>query len=112
MVQVIRSGNFNGGSGSTGQAKLKIENGTLKLQTSSTFSVSTGAPDLRIYLSNSTTNITNAVEIATLNQRSGAQSWNVPATTSGGQPITITSYQYVLVWCRQFGGNYGHVVLP
>lgn len=112
MIQVIRSGNFNGGSGSTGQAKLKIENGVLKLQTSANFSVSTGAPDLRIYLSNSTSNITNAVEIATLNQRSGEQSWNVPATTLGGQPITITSYQYVLVWCRQFGGNYGHVVLP
>jgi trimeric autotransporter adhesin len=112
MVQVIRSGTFNGGSGSAGQAKLKIENGILKLQTSSSFSVSAGPPDLRIYLSNSTSSITNAVEIATLNQRSGAQSWNVPATNSSGQTITITSYQYVLVWCRQFGGNYGHVVLP
>jgi trimeric autotransporter adhesin len=112
MLQVIRSGNFNGAFGSTGIAKLKIENSVLKLQTSTDFSVSAGAPDLRIYLSNSTTSITNAVEIATLNQRSGAQSWNVPATTAGGQPITITSYQYVLVWCRQFGGNYGHIVLP
>jgi trimeric autotransporter adhesin len=112
MVQVIRSANFNGGSGSVGVGKLKIENGVLKLQTSANFSVSTGAPDLRIYLSNSTTNIVNAVEIATLNQRSGAQSWNVPTTNGGGQPITITSYQYILVWCRQFGGNYGHVLLP
>jgi trimeric autotransporter adhesin len=112
MVQVIRSGNFNGSMGSAGQAKLKIENSVLKLQTSANFSVSTATPDLRIYLSNSTTSITNAVEIATLTQRSGAQSWNVPATTAGGQPITITSYQYVMVWCRQFGGNYGHVVLP
>ncbi len=112
MVQVIRSGNFNGGFGSAGQAKLKIENGILKLQTSANFSVSTGAPDLRIYLSNSTSSITNAVEVATLNQRSGAQSWNVPLTNAGGQPIAITSYQYVLVWCRQFGGNYGHVTLP
>jgi uncharacterized protein YjdB len=112
MVQVIRSGNFNGAFGSVGQAKLKIENNILKLQTSTNFSVSTGAPDLRIYLSSSTSGISNAVEIATLNQRSGAQSWNVPATNASGQPITITSYQYVLVWCRQFGGNYGHVVLP
>lgn len=112
MVQVIRSGSFNGGSNSAGQAKLKIENGVLKLQTSANFSVSSGPPDLRIYLSNSTSSISNAVEVATLNQRSGAQTWNVPATNAGGQPVTITSYPFVLVWCRQFGGNYGHVVLP
>ncbi len=112
MVQVIRSGTFNGSFNSAGQAKLKIENGVLKLETSANFSVSSGAPDLRIYLSNSTSSISNAVEVATLNQRSGAQTWNVPATNAGGQPVTITSYPFVLVWCRQFGGNYGHVVLP
>jgi trimeric autotransporter adhesin len=112
MVQVIRAGNFNGGSGSAGQAKLKIENSILKLQTSADFSVSTGAPDLRIYLTNSTTSIANAVEVGTLNQRTGAQSWNVPATNAGGQAVTITTYLYVMVWCRQFGGNYGHVTLP
>jgi trimeric autotransporter adhesin len=111
MVQVIRSGNFNGVFGSAGTAKLKIENGVLKLQTTSNFSVSTGAPDLRIYLSNVTNSITNAVEVATLTQRSGAQTWNVPAM-SGGVPVTITSHQYVLVWCAQFGGNYGLVTLP
>lgn len=112
MVQVIRSGNFNGAFGSTGQAKLKIENGVLKLETSVNFSVSTGAPDLRIYLSASTTSIANSVEVATLNQRFGMQSWNVPAISSQGQPVNITTFPFVLVWCKQFGGNYGHVVLP
>ncbi len=116
MVQVIRSGNFNGVFGSAGTAKLKIENGVLKLQTTSNFSVSTGAPDLRIYLSNATNSIANAVEVATLTQRSGAQTWNIAAanTTTSGQAVTvtITSYAYVLVWCRQFGGNYGLVTLP
>ncbi len=112
MVQVIRSGNFNGVFGSAGTAKLKIENGLLKLQTTANFSVSTGAPDLRIYLTNATNSIANAVEVATLTQRSGAQSWNVPATNSAGQAVTITSYPYVMVWCRQFGGNYGLVTLP
>ncbi len=100
MVQVIRKGNFSG-SASTGMAKLKIENGVLKLQTTPDFSVSTGAPDLRIYLGNNSGNITGAQEIASLNQRSGAQSWNVPA------PTTITQYRYVIVWCKQFGGTYG-----
>jgi trimeric autotransporter adhesin len=111
MVQVIRSGNFNGVFNSMGTAKLKIENGTLKLSTTPNFSVSTGAPDLRIYLTNSTTSITGAVEVATLTQRSGAQTWNVPAMNAG-VPVTITSFQYVMVWCRQFGGNYGLVTLP
>ena len=100
MVQVIRSGTFSG-MASAGMAKLKFENGVLKLQTTSDFSVSTAAPDLRIYLTNNTSNITTAVEIATLNQRSGAQSWIVPNTA------TITQYRYVMVWCRQFGGAYG-----
>jgi uncharacterized protein YjdB len=100
MVQVIRRGTFSGFS-STGMGKLKFENGALKLQTTADFSVATNAPDLRIYLSDNTGNISSAVEIATLNNRSGAQSWIVPAG------ITITRYRYIIVWCRQFGGNYG-----
>jgi hypothetical protein len=100
MVQVIRIGTFSG-SGSTGSAKLKIENGVLKLQTSADFSASTGAPDLRIYLGNVTNSIANAVEVASLNQRNGVQSWNVATG------ITITQYRYVFIWCKQFGGNYG-----
>jgi hypothetical protein len=100
MVQVIRKGNFSG-SGSTGTAKLKIENGSLKLQTSADFRVSGGAPDLRIYLTNNSNNVNSALEVASLNQRSGAQSWNLPGS------VTITQYRYVLVWCKQFGGSYG-----
>lgn len=99
MAQVIRIGTFSGAN-SQGTAKLKIENGVLKLQVSSNFSVSTGAPDLRIYLSNSANN-NSALEIATLTQRAGSQTWNLPSGTS------ITGYRYALVWCKQFGGNYG-----
>jgi Electron transfer DM13 len=100
MIQVIRTGNFSQMS-STGSAKLKIENGLLKLQTSADFSVSTGPPDLRIYLGNNSDNINGADEIASLNDRSGMQSWNVPAS------VDITQYRYVIVWCKQFGGVYG-----
>lgn len=103
MVQVIRMGDF-GNMGSRGKAKLKIENNVLKLQTTPDFFVS-NAPDLRIYLTNSTSGITGALEVATLSQRSGAQSWNIAA------PTTITQYRYVMVWCKQFGGNYGHADL-
>lgn len=104
MVQVIRQGNFTI-QGSTGSAKLKIENGVLKLQTSSNFSVAS-APDLRIYLNNNSSNVTGAVQIAPLStagQTSGMRSWNVPAG------VSITQYRYAVVWCAQFGGVYGVV---
>jgi hypothetical protein len=102
-VQVIRRGNF-AGQNSTGMAKLKFENGNLVLQTTANFSVSTGAPDLRIYLSNSPTSVTAAVQIAplsTASQTSGARTWVVPAA------VNITQYRYAIVWCAQFGGAYG-----
>jgi len=98
QIQVIRTSKFT--DRSQGSAKLKIENGILKLQTSDDFGGS-NAPDLRMYLSNSSRNISDAIEIATLTQRSGAQSWNLPIGTS------ITQYRYVLVWCKQFNANYG-----
>lgn len=100
MVQVIRKGNFSG-SGSIGMAKLKIENGILKLQTTADFTVMTGPPDLRIYLGNNNSNINGALEVASLSQRSGVQSWNIAA------PATIIQYRFVIVWCKQFGGAYG-----
>jgi hypothetical protein len=104
IVNVVRQGNFTG-MNSAGTAKLKIENGVLKLITSSNFSVAS-APDLRIYLSASPSNISNSVQIAPLStagQTSGARSWNVPTN------VTITQYRYAIVWCAQFGGAYGVV---
>jgi hypothetical protein len=100
MVQVIRKGTFSG-TGSGGMAKLKIENGNLKLQTTSDFVYSSGAPDLRIYLGNNSNNVTGAVEVASLRNSSGAQSWNVTGNPS------ITQYRYAIIWCAQFGGTYG-----
>ncbi len=105
MVQVIRQGNFSL-MNSMGSAKLKIENGTLKLQTSSNFYVNPAPPDLRIYLSNNASSIANAVQIAALSttsQTAGMRSWNVPAS------VTISQYRYAVVWCAQFGGVYGVV---
>lgn len=98
QIQVIRSGTFTGNS--FGTTKLKFENGVLKLQTNSNFG-GNSAPDLRMYLSNSASGVSGALEVATLTQRTGAQSWNLPAGTS------ITQYRYVLVWCKQFSANYG-----
>jgi len=100
MVQVIRTGNF-GQAASTGAAKLKIENGVLKLQTTTDFSVAAGPPDLRVYLGGNTNNVNGALEIASLNIRNGMQSWNVAGT------VNITQYRYVIVWCKQLGGVYG-----
>ncbi len=100
IVQIIRRGDFSG-MNSSGTAKLKIESGVLKLQTTSAFLVSAGPPDLRIYLGNNDNNIDGAVEIASLPDRSGAQDWNLPAS------VKMLDYRYVIVWCKQFGGTYG-----
>ncbi len=102
MVQVIRKGNFLG-SNSMGAAKLKIENGVLKLQTTANFSVA-NAPDLRIYLGPNASNVNGAVQIApltTAGQTSGERTWTVP------NGVSITQYRYAIVWCAQFGGTYG-----
>jgi hypothetical protein len=100
MIQVLRKADFSL-MASAGTAKLKIENAILKLQTTANFSVAAGPPDLRIYLGNNANNITGALEVASLNQRTGSQSWNIAAGN------TITQYRYVIVWCKQFGGVYG-----
>jgi len=100
MVQVVRSGSFSG-SGSAGKATLKIENGILKLETSADFNYNGSAPDLRIYLTNSSSGVSGALEIASLNNNKGMQVWNMPSST------TITQYRYVMIWCKQFGGSYG-----
>jgi Bacterial Ig-like domain (group 2)/Electron transfer DM13 len=103
MVQVIRQGNFTG-MNSLGTAKLKIENNVLKLTTSTNFGFNTAPPDLRIYLTNSLTSVTNAVQIATLSASGitgGARTWNIPST------VNITQYRYAMIWCAQFTGNYG-----
>ncbi len=100
MVQVIRRGSF-AGSRTSGFAKLKIENGILKIETSGDFDTPSGPPDLRIYLGNNSGNVDGALEIATLSSRKGAQSWNLPSL------ISITQYRYAIVWCKQFGGVYG-----
>ncbi len=103
MVQVIRKGQFSG-QGSAGFAKLKLVNNVLQLETTTDFSISTGAPDLRMYLTNTPNTITGAVQVADLArpaQYSGMHTFNIAA------PTTINDYRYVIVWCAQFGGNYG-----
>lgn len=100
MAQVVRSGSFSG-NGSGGKATLKIENGILKLETSTDFNFNSSAPDLRIYLTNNSSGVTGALEIASLNNSKGRQVWNVVA------PTTIVQFRYVLIWCKQFGGSYG-----
>jgi trimeric autotransporter adhesin len=111
---VVRSANFNGPFSAAGLVKIKVVNGVFRLQTGAGFSVSTGAPDLRIYLSNNTNSITDAIEVATLGQRTGAQDWAIPSVNTAGQTVMLgfNNYKYVLVWCKQFGGSYGLATLP
>jgi hypothetical protein len=102
-VQVIRKGQFSG-SGSGGFVKLKIVNNVLQLETTTDFMLNTGAPDLRLYLTNTPTTAAGAVLVADLarpSQYSGVHTFTIPA------PTTITSYRYVIAWCTTFPSNYG-----
>ncbi len=102
-VQIVRRANFFSG-GSTGSVRLKIENGDLKIATSSDFSVQNGHPDLRLYLTNNPSTNAGAIQITALTtegHNSGAYTWLVPLG------ISITQYRYALVWCAAFGGVYG-----
>jgi hypothetical protein len=106
MVHVIRRGTLSG-LGSTGTLKLKSIDGVIKLESSADFSVSNGAPDLRLYLTNTpnANSLVGSVQVVDLNrptEYSGAHSWNMPNS------VTMTNYRYVFVWCAQFGGNYGN----
>ncbi|WP_338761587.1 DM13 domain-containing protein [Bernardetia sp. ABR2-2B] len=98
-VQVVRKADFT--NRSNGSAKLRIENDVLQVVLSEDFSTSTSPPDLRVYLGDNSGNVNDAVELATLNTRSGGKTINVPSE------ISITEYRYVLIWCKQLGGMYG-----
>ena len=104
VVQVIRKGSFVT-AGSGGMAKLKIESGMLRLQTTPDFVSSLTAPDLRIFLTNNTNSIAGGLLVAPLIMRTGAQIWDVPTNPS------ITQYRYALIWCVIANIAYGYADL-
>lgn len=87
----------------SGTVKLfKSEN--LKTLSFENFSTESGGPDLKVYLSTSTAN-TDVKELGTLKSNSGNFYYQFDST------INITSYKYVLIWCKQYSVLFGNTNL-
>lgn len=99
-----RSGDFQGQNGyrTEGTAVLRIlEDGTsLSLDLQENFGASNG-PGLFVYLSNSRTSVGGGIELGPLQSNAGAQSYAVPAG------VSLTQYNFVLIFCRPFSVPFG-----
>lgn len=97
---LLREGTWMG-SGTymvNGLAQIYDDNGKLVLLLNN-FSSSNG-PDLRVYLS-TTTSATSFVSLGKLKSTSGKQIYAIPAGTD------LVQFRYALIWCQQFSALFG-----
>jgi hypothetical protein len=100
-IAIVRKGSFRGLAGYSGRGTVvaKVKNGQLVLRFDADF-LSQGAPDLRVYLSNTGTGnmavANNGIEVALLRNLQGRQSYVVPAS------VNISTYNHCVIYCRQF----------
>lgn len=111
LIQVIpagglsRSGTFSGNMGYSvsGTATLEQNGSILKLTLGSDFLASNG-PQLGVYLAKNASgglNSQNSLKLGNLQQNSGMQEYAVPAG------VTLTDYDYVVVYCIPFNVRFG-----
>jgi hypothetical protein len=86
----------------TGTATLLKENDKLVLSFSDDFDVDTALPGLYVYLSNSTSNVSNAIEVSKITQFNGAYSLEVTGTDE------LFDYSYVFFYCKPFSVPVGN----
>ena len=86
----------------TGTATLRKENGKLTLAFSGDFDADTSLPGLYVYLSNSTSNISNAIEVSKITQFKGAYSIDVTGTDE------LFDYSFVFFYCKPFSVPVGN----
>ncbi len=84
----------------SGNFSLQEVNGSLTLIFDDNFRASNG-PGLYVYLSNQPTSITGGEEVEKLMKNSGAQSYSIATN------IQLTTYNYVLIYCKPFGVPFG-----
>lgn len=97
---LLREGTWTG-SGSyavSGAAKIYNDKGK-KVLLLTDFSSSNG-PDLRVYLS-TTTSATAFVNLGKLKSTSGKQTYEIPDGTD------IEQFKFALIWCQQFSALFG-----
>lgn len=93
----IVEGNIPGDK-ANGNAQIYNDNGTWKLYVTD-FSTTNG-PDLHVYLASSV-NATTFIDLGLLKSTSGNQTYNITGNPS------ISTYKYVIIWCKQFGVFFG-----
>lgn len=98
-----RSGSFMGTNRYTvgGDFNMIEEGGELILTFEENFQASAG-PGLFIYLSNSATTTTGALEVGSIKTNRGKQVYEISLDQAG-----LFTYDYVLVWCKPFGVLFG-----
>ena len=96
------SGQFGGRNGYSvqGTVSLVSEDATLYLTLEEDFSATNG-PGLYIYLSNDSDGVSNGIEVSSLMQNSGMQTYQVPAG------VSLRQYSYVYIYCKPFGVPFG-----
>ena len=105
-ITIYRAGTFVGKERHTasGGVRLLSVNGQIVIETQSDFKVQTGAPDLRVFLSNiengSRVNA-EGLELSVVTATSGKSTYRVPVD------VDINDYQYVNMHCKQFNTTFG-----
>ncbi len=100
---LISEGVFSSNSYTTsGAVKLYTQNNTKSIVFEN-FKTSNG-PDLRVYLSTSTTN-TSFVDLGKLKSTSGNFSYTLDSN------INTSTYKFVLIWCEDFSVLFGNAPL-
>ncbi len=100
---LTRTANFEGLSGysASGDAVLEMDSiGSITLRFANNFMVQNG-PGLFVYLSNSSNQITGAVELGALKEASGAQNYFVPGE------VGLNDFDHIVIYCKPFGVGFG-----
>lgn len=102
--KVLAQGSLSGtpGHSVSGTAKLIEENG-IKIIRLENFS-STNGPDLKIYLAKDV-NASAFINIGNLKSLNGNQNYSIAST------VNTTEYNFILIWCQQFGVLFGSAQL-
>lgn len=86
----------------SGTATLKRAGNKLVLDFSNNFNTTSALPGLYVYLSNSTSSTTSALEIGMITSFSGAHSHDVPGSSE------LNDYDYVLFFCKPLSVPVGY----
>lgn len=97
---LLREGSWMGSGNYTvsGEARIYLNNGK-KVLLLSNFSSSNG-PDLRVYLSTTTT-ASSFVSLGKLKSTGGQQVYEIPSDTD------LEQFKFALIWCQQFSVLFG-----